>query len=247
MPYAPCDYCKFVPFNNDDLEDGGHCDRPDGSQGWGCFSCFRRKYNPQKEWDIPRWAIQFVEERSAKECLDRIFNTLFKIATRSSYSEFSITQQSIDYLKAEMEYRAEVVRVVSGIPHDPYMIHVAIPDLARLLQARTKRRFAYPYLHEQTRRQSYHFSWIALSIARAMVEVLGSSLWTKRPNSILWTAEIGLWKLSVCKEVNGSGWRWKATLPERPRYQGASFSGIEPDEDSAKRAAEYKARTTLLG
>ena len=59
--------------------------------------------------------------------------------------------------------------------------------------------------------------------------------------------QIGQWELTVWPEHEGTQWRWQAHLPDRGDHQGATFTGVEGNEKSAKQAAGEKANRTLLG
>lgn len=57
----------------------------------------------------------------------------------------------------------------------------------------------------------------------------------------------GEWELTVWKEKGSASYFWKAELPTRTNYSGATFEGEAPTRESAQRAAYEKARITLLG
>ena len=59
--------------------------------------------------------------------------------------------------------------------------------------------------------------------------------------------KIGQWEVAVWPENHGTQWKWKAHLPDWNNHQGATFTGVEPSEESARQAAEEKAKRTLLG
>ena len=69
--------------------------------------------------------------------------------------------------------------------------------------------------------------------------------WTKRGAGS--SRQIGSWELAVWPENKGTQWRWQAHLPDWNDHQGATFTEVEENEESAKKAAEEKASRTLLG
>lgn len=247
VQYEPCNYCKATPFNKDDLEYGGTCDKPNGSRGWACARCFGEKYFPQKDWEIPNWALRFVDNHDPGECLEQLRWFLFRIGTYSPIDGFSDKKQETIYLRAEVNYRAEVNRVLSRIPSNPYMIHRSIEELARLLDARNSRRFKYRQLHEHELRGALHYPWMALSIGRAMEKLLWRYSWGNEPDYRSWSETTANgWKLSAWKQPDGSGWRWQAKSPvEMSTPPRETFNGLEQDEESAKKAAEEKSRTWI--
>lgn len=149
-----------MPFNKDDLEYGGYCDRQDGSRGWACSLCFSQKYHPRLEWNIPNWAVKLVQQRRPERCLEQSRGTLLRIATFNPFVGFYDPKEEANYLRAELKCRTEAVSVAGSIPSDPY--------LAGLLRARIERQVAYRGLHEHERRESRHYPWIALSRGRGI-------------------------------------------------------------------------------
>ena len=245
MPYEPCNYCKLTPFNKYDLEYGGYCDKPDGSRSWACAQCFSKKYHPKLDWEIPNWAIKLVQIRSPEECLERLRSYLFQITRYNPLTGFSNPTKEATYLRAETRYRMEVSAVLANIPSDPHMIHASIRNLADLLNERNQRQFKYTQMHEHELRGSHHYPWMALSVARAMVEAYGTSSWVRLPNRRDWSATINSWNLTVWEEKDGSGWTWTATRPGNKDFEPVTFVGLEPDEESAKRAAEEATKRKL--
>ena len=86
--------------------------------------------------------------------------------------------------------------------------------------------------------------------AKVMVDPLltqskGEAAWTKVGAGS--SRQIGQWGVSVWPENGGTQWTWQARLPDWNNHQGATFTGVEQNEESAKQAAEEKARRTLLG
>ena len=246
----PCDFCKRRPFNTDDTEYGGTCDRPDGRAGWACSGCFRRRYRPTSEWAIPNWAIHLVRKCTPEESLSRLRDKIFSIFVHPYAGGFINSQNELKYLRAELEYRTEAISAFRMVPLVPAyeQLKRALFPLKALLMARYERYDRGPEMHEHGVRHLYrttahNYPWEALSIGRALLDVC-NDLWETHSNGSA-TAMFGEWKLAV-RPVE-SQWAWQAELLDQHGYQGACFDGISHDIVSAKQRAEYKARHTLLG
>lgn len=253
MPAKPCDFCGFHPFNEDDIQEGGNCDRPNGSTGWACRGCFPRKYRPNPEWSVPEWAMNLAKKQPPEECLSRLRRRLFRILEPPPYAESQCLQREAKYLRSELEYRTAAVKALSKVLDvpSPEFIEPAIYPLRDLLSARAKRSRVDNHLHEHRVRHVYvyrrttahNFPWEALSIARALLEVHGISWETHDDRTA--SALAGAWRLSVWPERDG--WMWRAELSDRSDYPCAGFTGLRRTMEDAKSWAEYKARHTLLG
>ena len=231
----------------------GNCDRPDGSTGWACAGCFPRKYRPEPEWTVPKWAMNIAQKRAPGEAVSELRRRLLKILSPRPIVGFTNPQRETTYLRAELEYRVQTAEALGKTLKvtSPEFIEPVLYPLKSLLSARAKRSRAANNIHEhmvsnrpsRPKTTAHNYPWEALSIARALFEIYGIS-WTTHADGTA-SASVGSWNLSVWPERNG--WRWQAEIPERPDYQGAEFTGVRSTMEDAKQWAEYKARHTLLG
>ena len=247
-----CNFCGTRPFNRDALEDGGQCDKPDGTSGWACVGCFRSRYRPTPDWEIPSWASMMVKNRTTQGVLSEPRNRLLRILETPPLAPFSDTKRELTYRRAEMDYRTAASKALAKLLQVaiPEFIEPALYDLKSLLNARNKRSSLHHQLHEHSVRTVHRYPktegrnlpWEALSLARAIHHTYPLVWETQEEGSI--SALAGPWELSVWLEKDV--YQWTAEVPGRPDLAGPDFAGSRRNMEEAKASAEYKAAHTHL-